>query len=101
MTQTTPDATTVEQAHLDHVYARLDRMRAATNRRLRTALTETDGTPQSQSERESYERMYSEDLTKFDAAEHNLYFGRLDLEDDEVRRIGRIGILDDLSLIHI
>lgn len=95
MTQTTPDATTVEQAHLDTVYARLDRMRSATNRRLRTALTETDGTPQSQSERESYERMYSEDLTKFDAAEHNLYFGRLDLEDDEVRRIGRIGILDD------
>ncbi|GAA1893829.1 ATP-binding domain-containing protein [Williamsia serinedens] len=95
MTQTTPDATTAEQAHLDHVYGRLDRMRAATNRRLRTALTESDGTPQSQSERESYERMYSDDLAKFDAAEHNLYFGRLDLEDGEVRRIGRIGILDD------
>ncbi|MEH3154548.1 MAG: PhoH family protein [Gordonia paraffinivorans] len=95
MTQTTPDATTVEQSHLDHVYGRLDRMRAATNRRLRTALTESDGTPQSQSERESYERMYSDDLAKFDAAEHNLYFGRLDLEDGEVRRIGRIGILDD------
>ncbi|MGZ8180117.1 ATP-binding domain-containing protein [Williamsia sp. SKLECPSW1] len=95
MTQTTPDATTVEQAHLDHVYGRLDRMRSATNRRLRTALTESDGTPQSQSERESYERMYSDDLAKFDAAEHNLYFGRLDLEDGETRRIGRIGILDD------
>jgi DNA helicase IV len=95
MTQTQPDATTVEQAHLDHVYGRLDRMRAATNRRLRTALTESDGTPQSYSERESYERMYSEDLAKFDAAEHNLYFGRLDLDDGEVRRIGRIGILDD------
>ncbi|GAA2069533.1 PhoH family protein [Williamsia deligens] len=95
MTQTTPDATTVEQAHLDSVYARLDRMRSSTNRRLATALIESDGTPQSQSERESYERKYSDDLAKFDAAEHNLYFGRLDLEDGEIRRIGRIGILDD------
>lgn len=84
-----------EQSHLDVVYARLDRMRQSTGRRLRTALVESDGTPQSQSERESYERMYSDDLTKYDAAEHNLYFGRLDLDDGETRRIGRIGILDD------
>ncbi|MBT0565175.1 ATP-binding domain-containing protein [Williamsia sp. CHRR-6] len=84
-----------EQAHLDAVYGRLDRMRRTTNRRLQTALRESDGTPQSYSERESYERMYTDDLTKYDAAEHNLYFGRLDLIDGEVRRIGRIGILDD------
>ncbi|GAB06588.1 DNA helicase IV [Gordonia amarae] len=84
-----------EQQHLDLTYARLDRMRANTNRRLSEALRETEDNPQALSERESYERLYTDDLTKFDAAEHNLYFGRLDLEDGEIRRIGRIGILDD------
>ncbi|MFT4041932.1 MAG: AAA family ATPase [Gordonia sp. (in: high G+C Gram-positive bacteria)] len=84
-----------EQRHLDSVYARLDRMRANTERRLSATLRESGGTPQARSERESYERMYTDDLTKFDAAEHNLYFGRLDLDDGEIRRIGRIGILDD------
>ncbi|WOC13849.1 ATP-binding domain-containing protein [Gordonia sp. MP11Mi] len=95
-----PDARLVdEQVHLDAVYARLDRMRATTRRRLSETLRESAGTPQALSERESYERMYSDDLTKIDAAEHNLYFGRLDMAsdsaDDVVRRIGRIGILDD------
>ncbi|MGB3698408.1 MAG: ATP-binding domain-containing protein [Gordonia sp. (in: high G+C Gram-positive bacteria)] len=105
-----PDARIApEQAHLDAVYARLDRMRATTRRRLGETLRESAGTPQALSERESYERMYNEDLAKFDAAEHNLYFGRLDLAADadlatdadgvdpaeRIRRIGRIGILDD------
>ncbi|WP_439029041.1 HelD family protein [Gordonia terrae] len=84
-----------EQRHLDRVYGRLDRMRQTTRRRLSSTLSERGGTPQARSERESYERMYNEDLAKFDAAEHNLYFGRLDLDDGEVRRIGRIGVLDD------
>ena len=74
-----------EQEHLDRVYARLDRMRANTQRRLSSTLSEAGGTPQARSERESYERMYTEDLAKFDAAEHNLYFGRLDLDDLTVR----------------
>ncbi|MFW0791551.1 HelD family protein [Gordonia sp. CPCC 205333] len=86
---------TDEQTHLDAVYARLDRMRSTAKRRLSDTLRESADTPQALSERESYERLYVEDLAKFDAAEHNLYFGRLDLDDDEIRRIGRIGILDD------
>lgn len=89
-----------EQTHLDAVYARLDRMRATAKRRLGDTLRESADTPQALSERESYERLYVEDLAKFDTAEHNLYFGRLDLDPAydgsvEVRRIGRIGILDD------
>ncbi|WP_026919003.1 HelD family protein [Gordonia shandongensis] len=85
-----------EQTHLDTVYGRLDRMRATTRRRLDETLRESAGTPQALSERESYERLYSEELVKIDAAEHNLYFGRLDIDgEDEPRRIGRIGILDD------
>ncbi|MDL9938192.1 AAA family ATPase [Gordonia sp. ABSL1-1] len=101
MTATTPETADTdprideEQEHLDQVYGRLDRMRANTRRRLSATLTESAGTPQALSERESYERMYTEDLAKFDAAEHNLYFGRLDLDDGEIRRIGRIGVLDD------
>ncbi|GAB19007.1 hypothetical protein GOEFS_073_00270 [Gordonia effusa NBRC 100432] len=86
---------TDEQTHLDAVYARLDRMRSTAKRRLSDTLRESADTPQALSERESYERLYVEDLAKFDAAEHNLYFGRLDLDDGETRRIGRIGILDD------
>ncbi|MFT4200149.1 HelD family protein [Gordonia sp. (in: high G+C Gram-positive bacteria)] len=87
-----------EQRHLDAVYGRIDRMRSTTNRRLRETLAESGGTPQAQSERESYERLYVDDLAKLDAAEHNLYFGRLDVDGDgqpETRRIGRIGVLDD------
>ncbi|MCH5641394.1 AAA family ATPase [Gordonia sp. ABSL49_1] len=98
MTAVPPDADPrldEEQEHLDRVYGRLDRMRTTTRNRLSTTLSESGGTPQARSERESYERMYTEDLAKFDAAEHNLYFGRLDLDDGEIRRIGRIGVLDD------
>ncbi|MDV7172942.1 AAA family ATPase [Gordonia amicalis] len=100
MTALSPDTDTdprigEEQEHLDRVYGRLDRMRQTTQRRLSSTLSERGGTPQARSERESYERMYNEDLAKFDAAEHNLYFGRLDLDDGEIRRIGRIGVLDD------
>ncbi|MFT3662130.1 MAG: AAA family ATPase [Gordonia sp. (in: high G+C Gram-positive bacteria)] len=97
----TPDPRLAEeQVHLDAVYARLDRMRATAHRRLSDALLETTGTPQALSERESYERHYSQMLTRIDAAEHNLYFGRLDMQrpDDEsggVHRVGRMGILDD------
>ena len=98
MTALSPDTDpriSEEQEHLDRVYGRLDRMRQTTQRRLSSTLSERGGTPQALSERESYERMYNEDLAKFDAAEHNLYFGRLDLDDGEIRRIGRIGVLDD------
>lgn len=95
-----------EQTQLDAIYARLDRMRGNTRRRLGETLRDYVDTPQALSERESYERMYTEDLSKYDAAEHNLYFGRLDLteeatnsdsnlEEGRVRRIGRIGILND------
>lgn len=92
-----------EQTHLDAVYQRLDRMRSTAKRRLADTLMESAGTPQALSERESYERHYSQMLARIDAAEHNLYFGRLDLTDPDtdaedegtVRRIGRMGILDD------
>ncbi len=87
-----------EQVHLTRLYQRLDEMRAYAQRRLREVLLETGGTPQARSERESFTQLYSEDLSKYDAAEHGLCFGRIDLadsEDEEHRYIGRIGILDE------
>lgn len=91
-----------EQAHLDRVYARIDAMRRTANRRRTDNLQEVGENPQEISERDSYHQLYTDDLAKYDAAEQNLYFGRLDMNDDAqegaadaVRRIGRIGVLDD------
>ncbi|WP_019928072.1 3'-5' exonuclease [Nocardia sp. BMG111209] len=94
-----------EQTHLTRLYQRLDEMRAYAQRRLREVLLESGGTPQARSERESFTQLYSEDLAKYDAAEHGLCFGRIDLtpgEDDSAadpdggrRYIGRLGILDE------
>ncbi|WP_067808378.1 HelD family protein [Nocardia beijingensis] len=86
-----------EQAYLSVLYERLDEMRDYARNRLRTVLLETGGTPQARSERESFTQLYSEDLAKYDAAEHGLCFGRIDLdgEQDEYRYIGRLGILDE------
>ncbi|MFJ9366960.1 HelD family protein [Nocardia sp. NPDC101769] len=87
-----------EQQYLTKLYEQLDGMRAYAQRRLRTVLLETGGTPQARSERESFTQLYSEDLAKYDAAEHGLCFGRIDIAengDSEHRYIGRIGILDE------
>ncbi|WP_327152366.1 HelD family protein [Nocardia sp. NBC_01329] len=98
-----PDAATRdldhEQAYLSVLYERLDGMRAYADNRLRTVLLENGGTPQARTERESFTQLYTEDLAKYDAAEHGLCFGRIDLADDhsdpEQRYIGRLGILDE------
>lgn len=93
-----------EQAYLTTLYERLDGMREYARNRLRTVLLETGGTPQARSERESFTQLYSEDLAKYDAAEHGLCFGRIDLDpaagdgaaaEDARRYIGRLGILDE------
>jgi len=90
---------TREQAYLSVLYDRLDAMRSYAQDRLRTVLLETGGTPQARSERESYTALYTEDLAKYDAAEHGLCFGRIDLAgtdaEPEHRYIGRLGILDE------
>jgi DNA helicase IV len=99
-----------EQAYLSVLYERLDGMRDYATNRLRTVLLETGGTPQARSERESFSQLYTEDLAKYDAAEHGLCFGRIDLtdgqesdasgngagdQDGEYHYIGRLGILDE------
>ncbi|ADG79031.1 UvrD-like helicase ATP-binding domain-containing protein OS=Tsukamurella paurometabola (strain ATCC 8368 / DSM / CCUG 35730 / CIP 100753 / JCM 10117 / KCTC 9821 / NBRC 16120 / NCIMB 702349 / NCTC 13040) OX=521096 GN=Tpau_2425 PE=4 SV=1 [Tsukamurella paurometabola] len=89
-----------EQAHLDRVYARIDAMRDTAQRRRTDNLQEVGENPQEISERDSYHQLYTDDIAKYDSAENNLYFGRLDMVEsdnpaDGVRRIGRIGVLDD------
>ncbi|MGL6234385.1 MAG: HelD family protein [Segniliparus sp.] len=86
-----------DQERLDVLYARLDRLKATADRRLRDALLEADGDDQERSERESYVQLYSEDLAKYHAAEHNLCFGRLDMADGERRYVGRLGMFEDDS----
>ncbi|WP_086010346.1 3'-5' exonuclease [Tsukamurella sp. 1534] len=78
-------------------------MRDTAARRRADNLQEVGENPQEISERDSYHQLYTDDIAKYDAAEQNLYFGRLDMTDgtespgaqDTVRRIGRIGVLDD------
>ncbi len=105
-----------EQAYLSMLYGHLDSLREYAQTRLGRVLLETGGTPQARSERESFTQMYTEDIAKYDAAEHGLCFGRIDvrdtgtngsgpgdvdagnsdgLDDTEVRYIGRLGILDE------
>ncbi|WP_182360395.1 HelD family protein [Tomitella gaofuii] len=77
------------------MYTRLDHLRSDTRERLSRVLLESGGTPQARSERESYTQLYTDDIVRYDAAEHGLCFGRLDMADGETRHVGRIGIRDE------
>ncbi|MFL0580272.1 HelD family protein [Dietzia sp. 179-F 9C3 NHS] len=90
-----PDAVAEEQRHLGRLLDRLEELRTDTRARLDAVLRGAGGTPQARSERESFVRLYSAELAAYGAANLGLYFGRLDMEDGEVRRIGRVGLRDD------
>lgn len=89
------DAVASEQRHLGRLLDRLEELRTGTRARLDEALSGAGGTPQARSERESFVRLYSAELAAYNAANLGLYFGRLDMDDGEVRRIGRVGLRDD------
>ncbi len=80
-----------EQAYVTALYERLDALRAATAQRLAGvrlgATTETD---QALSERDSLAGQYSGRSAELEAAERNLCFGRLDLDDGDRLYIGRL-----------
>lgn len=85
----------IEQQHLNAMYARLDHIRSRTQRHLlENRLNYNPDDPQGISERDSYDHLYSQDINKYNQAEHSLYFGQLITEDDTLR-IGKIGILDE------
>jgi DNA helicase IV len=89
------DAIGREQAYVSMLYGRLDDLRNRASERLTQVLRQTGGTHQFRTEREAFSTMYAQQLSRFDAAENGLCFGRLDFGDGERRYIGRIGIHDD------
>ncbi|NLD85341.1 MAG: AAA family ATPase [Actinomycetales bacterium] len=84
-----------EQEHLGRLLDRVEELRTDTRARLDAVLRGAGGTPQARSERESFARLYNAELAAYNAANLGLYFGRLDMEDGEIRRIGRVGLRDD------
>ena len=86
----------VEQRHVDRVYERLEATRA------RARAYEAEGHLRAQFghegglvERDSIVYQAAAWLQRLDAEEEGLVFGRLDLEDREVRYIGRLGVRDE------
>ncbi len=94
----------IEQAHVDLVYRHLDHAARAARQ------VASQGRSLYQSDRESYVReedgtaLFERDAFAFQAArrlaaldaEHEgLVFGRLDLDDGEIRYVGRIGVRDE------
>ena len=86
----------VEQRHVDRVYERLEATRA------RARAYEAEGHRRAQFghegglvERDSIVYQAAAWLQRLDAEEEGLVFGRLDLEDREVRYIGRLGVRDE------
>jgi DNA helicase IV len=94
---TSPDPEiAAEQAYVGTLHARLDELRAHTDRRLGEALAAPTHNPQAIGEREAAVQLYTQRLAALDAADYGLCFGRLDLRaTDRPRYIGRIGLPAD------
>ncbi len=84
-----------EQAHLDHLYARLDAIIDAAQQQL-TAVRRagSTGTPQARSERDAFASTLEHRIGQLRAVQDRLCFGRLDLRNGERHHIGRIGLSD-------
>lgn len=85
-----------EQRYVDVLYRRLDLLRERTDRELRAIRRAgASGTPQARSERDAFATLYEDRLVQLSGVEERLCFGRLDMADDGVRYIGRLGLFDD------
>jgi DNA helicase IV len=84
-----------EQDYISVLYSRLDGLSQRSRGRLAGVLRQSGGTHQARVERETFSRMYLQQIAQFDAAENGLCFGRLEFVDGELRYIGRIGIHSD------
>ncbi|MEK8224954.1 AAA family ATPase [Oerskovia sp. M15] len=85
-----------EQRVVDVLYARLDELRASTRSRLAgVRRTGPSGSPQNRSERDAFATLYEDRLAQLESVEERLAFGRLDLEDQTTRYVGRIGLSDE------
>jgi DNA helicase IV len=85
-----------EQAYIDMLYRRLDRLRERTQAELARALGhDGGGNVQARVDRDAFVARHSGRLAQLAAAEHGLCFGRLDHADGSHLYIGRLGLLDD------
>jgi DNA helicase IV len=84
-----------EQRYVSMLYDKLDHLREQTPAQLAPVLRQTGGTHQARSEREATVARYNEQLSRYNAVENGLCFGRLDFHDGERRYIGRIGLFDE------
>lgn len=94
----------VEQAHVDTVYANLDVAAASAKELARQGreifvsdradfVREEDGT--ALFERDAFAYQAARRMAVLDAEHEGLVFGRLDINDGEVRYVGRLGVRDD------
>src|SRR6478736_9031153 len=89
------DELRLEQEVVDTLYARLDELRASARARLDgVRRSGPAGSPQNRSERDAFATLYEDRLSQLEAVEERLVFGRIDLDDDTRRYIGRIGLTD-------
>jgi len=92
----TNDELAGEQKTVDVMYGRLDELRAGTRQRLaEVRRSGPAGSPQNRSERDAFATLYEDRVAQLEAVEERLVFGRIDLDDDTRRYIGRIGLTDD------
>jgi DNA helicase IV len=84
-----------EQADLDVRYARLDELRAETDRTLAQLRSSgTAGTPAARVERDAFLALNAQNQQRLAAVEQRLCIGRLKMADDSDRYVGRIGLTD-------
>lgn len=85
-----------ERDHVATLYHRLDELREEKWEQLaRVRRAGLQGSLQNQSERDAFATLYEDRLAQLRAVDDRLTFGRLDLDDEQTRYIGRIGLTDE------
>ncbi|GAA2404107.1 AAA family ATPase [Streptomyces glaucosporus] len=84
-----------EQRYVTRLYRRLDELRKEEADRLAQALSQSGTGHQALLERDVTAARCRERITRLDAAENGLCFGRLDMADGGRRYVGRLGMLDE------
>ena len=84
-----------EQAHLTHLYRRLDELRQERIGLRDRYIRHSDNTPGGRVERDLSYAMHATAVQNLNAAEDRLCFGRLDPVDGESMHVGRMGIFDN------
>lgn len=92
-----------ERRYVAGLYQRLDELRAEKQRQLdQVRRTISAGSHQNRSERDAFATMYEDRLAQLNAVDDRLVFGRLDLDTEDERYIGRIGLsTEDLQQLMV